>query len=51
MIAAGISQSINSHYAVEMCSMFNRYLGNKQDRCHGIIDMAGSTAGPTPAAY
>lgn len=26
-------------------------VGNKQDRCHGIIDMAGSTAGPTPAAY
>lgn len=49
MIAAGILQSINSHYAVEMQHV--QSVGNKQDRCHGIIDMAGSTAGPTPAAY
>lgn len=39
MIAAGISQSINSHYAVGMQHV--QLVGNKQDRCHGMIDMAG----------
>lgn len=49
MIAAGILQSINSHYAVEMQHV--QSVSIKQDRCHGMIDMAGSIAGSTPAGY